>query len=151
MTISSVSSDSNVRRGYCRNQSHQVRIDVKVLRRSLATGNLSGAQTAFSTLVQDAQPLTRRGELAYYGFHGNDHAKEITPDAFADFAALNNALQANDLTGAQKAFGSMMQDLGAKSHNLAGAPKAFESMMEQLQRANTTPNGGTGSIVNTTA
>jgi hypothetical protein len=147
MAISGISSHFTVHQNQGGNQSHQIRMDVKALKRSLALGDLSGAQVAFNTLTQDAQAPTRRPEE----LHRRDSAESVTSSAFADFTSLNNAFQTNDLAGAQKAFASMLQDLGAKTHNLAGAPKAFTLMMQSLQNTVTTPGNSTGTIVDTMA
>jgi len=151
MAISGISSDFTVHGRHGGNQLRQVKMDVKALKRSLALGDLQGAQTAFTTLTQDAQATSRRSVQSHEELHGHDNTKGVTPNALADFAALDNALQTNDLAGAPTAFASMMQDLGAKAHNLAGAPKAFESMIQDLQNTATTPGSSIGSIVNTTA
>jgi hypothetical protein len=137
MTISSSSFSFAVRNSHSSNVKRQVRTDFKALKYSLATGDLPGAKTNFSTLTQDAQIQSRGGQ-------GNN-TEAIGANAITEFSTLKSALESDDLSGAQKAFTSMAQDLGAKAHNLAGAPAAFTAMVKGLQSTDSA-----GSILSTT-
>jgi len=98
MTVSpasSTSSDNDVWQTL-RKQRNQ---DFKALQSALQSGDLSGAQQAFSNFQQDAQSSSPAGK------------KTQNTQAVADFQSLQSALQSGDLNAAQKAFASWQHDL----------------------------------------
>lgn len=164
---------------------------VDSLSASLGSGDLSGARKALSTLRQNLQELVVRGRRA----HGREGAgprldNSGEPSAVGqDFKALWTSLTSGDLTGAQKAFDSLLTDLqqvqGAQPEatpsakgvradfssladslnagDLAGAQAAYARLQQEMQqlwqrRLPYEPNGAqaaasvaSGSLVNATA
>ena len=87
-------------------------------------GSLSDAQKAFATLQSDlkaaGQALGGQQMQKTHHHHHHHHGggaqntqntQSTTSNPFSDLATLGSALQSNDLTGAQNAFATLMQDL----------------------------------------
>ena len=103
----------------------QISNDLAAVGSALQSGSLTGAQNAFATLAQDVQSATQTasqvqgGQQTYEG-HGHHHhhhhgggISQATATTLSnDLAAVGSALQSGDLTGAQTAFTTLMQDLG---------------------------------------
>jgi hypothetical protein len=107
----------------------QRRTDFNNLAKALQSGDLSGAQQAFSDLTQTGRSTA--------GNSNNPISK--------DFAALGDALKSGDLSQAQDAFTKLKQDLQATQQNgqAGGAHHAHRG-----QRAPT--NDGDGATQNAT-
>jgi hypothetical protein len=155
MSVSAVSASTNVYQDRM-SQLQSVRQDFSSLTTSLASGDLTGAQTAFRTLVQDmgntgAQKSRQTGttsqlptdlttlgtalnskdltaaqkafatlldDLKAGGLHRHHHrhkgsAQNTTDTLNTDLTTLGNALNSGDLTAAQSAFATLMQDIGS--------------------------------------
>src|SRR5271157_2103560 len=70
--------------------------DLTALSSALQSGDLTGAQNAFATLMQDL---------------GSTNTQQATATLSTDLTALSSALQSGDLTGAQNTLATVMQDL----------------------------------------
>ena len=101
-------------------QNSQVSTDLAAVGSALQSGDLSGAQSAFATLTQDLQSSAQQaqsGQQAYMarGHHHHHHhggsQQSTGSNLGTDLAAVGSALQSGDLSGAQSAFGTLMQDL----------------------------------------
>jgi len=105
--------------------------DFNTLAQSLQSGNLTGAQQAFAALQQDIQSIghTQGGQQTSQ----SSQQTSQTSQQNNDFNTLAKALQSGDLTGAQQAFTSLMQDAQTAAANF------FNSSQTN------------GNIVNTTA
>jgi len=96
---------------------NQIGNDLAAVGSALQSGDLTGAQSAFATLTQDLQSAAQGGQQTYRG-HGHHHHRHEGSSQSAgttfgsDLAALGSALQSGNLTGAQSAFATLMQDLG---------------------------------------
>jgi hypothetical protein len=77
--------------------------DLKQLGQALKSGDLAGAQTAYTNIVA----LGQKGPFA-----GGDPFKINQREQ--DFAGVGQALQAGDLAGAQQAFGSLISTFKAR-------------------------------------
>ena len=103
----------------------QFSTDLAAIGTALKSGDLSGAQKAFATLQQDmqqAQQTQGGGQQAHKTHHHHHHhgggaqnAQSSTSNPFTDLAAIGSALQSGDLSGAQKAFATLQQDMGNSS------------------------------------
>lgn len=87
----------------------QLSTNLTSLGTALNAGNLSDAQKAFATLMQDL----KAGALRHHHHHHyhSDSAQNTTGAVSADLTSLGTALNSGDLTGAQKAFATLMQDI----------------------------------------
>jgi TolA-binding protein len=80
--------------------------DIDAIGKALSSGDLTGAQQAFSNLQSLGQPSAPSG---YGSTNGNSSADPITND----FNNLSSALQSGDLKSAQAAFKQLQSDLSS--------------------------------------
>lgn len=98
--------------------------DFESLANALQSGNLSSAQSAFSSLGQD---LPGMSQLLQASSSSESSATQNSP-IVKDLQSLQSALQSGDLSGAQKAFANLQQSLqqtgglprGHRHHHGAG-------------------------------
>ena len=100
----------------------QRRQDFEALAQALSSGNLSGAQSAFSALQQDSKNVGQAQSGQQTGAGGQDRFQTA-------LQALGQALSSGDLAAAQKAFASLQQAHGhhhrhAQTDGGTGAPAA---------------------------
>ena len=138
----------------------QLRTDLTAVGTALDSGNLSDAQKAFATLMQHLQA---GGVHHHHRHHRGGSAQNTTGTVSADLTALGTALNSGDLTTAQKAFATLMQDIGnngVQSTTATGSTGAQSatggqsnptaSLLDALQTTNgTTSQNGSGSSVTT--
>jgi outer membrane protein assembly factor BamD (BamD/ComL family) len=87
--------------------------EFKQLSSDLQSGNLSGAQQDFSTIKQDYQ-----NEQGHWGHHHHGGVQADPPKPIAqEFAQLGQALQSSNLSSAQQAYSSLLQDFSLASSN----------------------------------
>ena len=123
-----------------------------------SSGDLTAAQKAFATLLQDL----KAGGLHHHHHHHTGRAQNTTGSLDTDLTTLGNALQSGDLTGAQNAFATLLQDLGKKGTQSTtatnstdaqsaanGQSSATSSLVDTLQTTNGTSQNGTASSVST--
>jgi len=103
MSVSSIASTNNVYR-------NQIVQAFSNLQSSLSSGNLSTAQQAYGTLMQDLQ-----------GLQQTQGAQQTGSQIGIDLAAMGSALQSGNITVAQSAFATLMQDLGNGSTGTLGS------------------------------
>jgi hypothetical protein len=115
MSISGIAPDPTAYQNYAASPFQQVRKDFASLKTSLTSGDLTGAQKAFTALTQDLQTI-QSGQQAGAGSLLEN-----------DLAAIGNALQSNDLAGAQKALATLTQDMQKVRQSQGGrqGPKAL--------------------------
>jgi hypothetical protein len=122
-----------------------------------------------ASLANHKQEKARIGALTDGG--SAQTTQNTTSNPFADLAAIGNALQSGDLTGAQNAFATLMQDMGnssgqstastpgtdltalssaLQSGDLTGAQNAFATLMQDLQNSIGTLDNSTGQAIGTT-
>jgi hypothetical protein len=154
--------------------------DLAAIGTALQNGDVQGAQSAFATLQKDMQQMrqTQGGQQAQRAHHHHHHhhgggaqnAQNATSNPFNDLAAINSALQNGDLSGAQKAFVTLQQDLGntstqnatatpgtdltalgnaLQSNDLSGAQNVFATLMQDLQNSLVTLGTGSSQAVGT--
>lgn len=118
MSISALSSSliSDLSQPQNENPFRQVRQDFRQLASSLQSGDLSGAQSAFSNIQQLLQ-----------GNQGSSTSS--TPQN--DFAALGQALQSGSLSQAQSAFSQLQSDLRAGPPAAQAPPQAADQYQAQ--------------------
>lgn len=100
--------------------SSQLSNDLAAVGSALQSGNITDAQNAFATLTQDLQNALQtqatQGTQQVYGHHHHHHHGGSSQTASAsvsnDLAAVGSALQSGNVTSAQSAFATLMQDLG---------------------------------------
>ena len=91
----------------------QRRQDFESLDTALLSGDLGQAQSAFTQLSQDVQAAQGSGHArSPFAQLGQSDTK-----LGKDFAAVSDALSGGDITGAQKAFATLHQDLHAARQN----------------------------------
>src|SRR5215470_12737299 len=105
MAVSSVCTGMHNYPSPVQNNFKQRQQDFQSLADALQAGNLQGAQQAFAALQQDRASSPRVAEVT-----GTQQAGQSSPIR-QDIQALQSALQANDLAGAQKALTTFQQDL----------------------------------------
>jgi hypothetical protein len=94
--------------------------DFDTLAQALTSNNLAGAQQAFATFQQDLKNIPQS-----QGVQQSQAAQQTSqtgqPNPRDALAALNQALNSGNLTGAQNAFSALLQDLqgqtGAAHHH----------------------------------
>ena len=122
MSISALSSNLVNDLSQQQNPLRQIRQDFNQLASALQAGDLSGAQSAFSSLHQLLQ-----------GQQTGSNASSNGPSTIqSDFAALGQALQSGDLNQAQGAFSQLQNDIQTAQH-AAGSPG--QSLTQGLQAA----------------
>lgn len=156
-------------------QSSQQQSALDQLGQALQSGDLAGAQQAFAALKTSHHHHHSGGTQGTGGDSGGSSTIKN------DFNTLATALQSGDLTGAQKAFATLQQDMqntgqtqsaqqtsqtsqqnndfntlakALQSGDLTGAQQAFTSLMQDAQTAAANffnSSQTNGNIVNTTA
>jgi len=112
MSISGVSSSSSLTPTDWSSVKNQWKQDFKQLASALQSGNLSGAQKAYSALQQLQQSNQSGGQSS------NGQAASSSNNPIQnDFAALGQALSSGDLSGAQTAFSQLQTDMQAAGPN----------------------------------
>jgi hypothetical protein len=113
MSISGIPSPSNSYFTSPTNGGNSFRADFSQLADALNSGDLSGAQSAFSAL-QQLQP-GRFGAASSSGTTGTNgqNATGASNPISTDIATLSKALQSGDLSAAQTAFQKLQQDMSA--------------------------------------
>ena len=103
--------------------SSQLSSDLAAVGSALQSGNITDAQNAFATLTQDLQSTAQTQSTEQtYGHHHHHHGRssqaantssQAASASFStDLAAVGSALQSGNITSAQSAFATLMQDLG---------------------------------------
>ena len=100
-------SDSGV--AQARSAVQQQSQNFKALSSAIQSGDLSGAQSAFATLLQQIQSASQA--------HGGTSLFGQNSAIGKDFQAIGSALQSGDVSGAQSAMASFKQDLKAARHH----------------------------------
>jgi hypothetical protein len=108
MSISSISSYNSLYQANVQNIYQQEQQNIANLGNALQSGNLSGAQQAFSAFEQvlnssQNENQTQKAPITP-GTIGNNSVS-------SDLSALGNALQSQNTTSAQTAFNQLLQDL----------------------------------------
>jgi hypothetical protein len=101
------------------------------LGQALQSGNVSDAQKAYSALVQDLQQASARVHHHRHHRHhttvqqgaSSSDAQQSSPIAQA-FDSLGKALQSGDLSGAQQAYATIIQDLQQYGLNASAVSSA---------------------------
>lgn len=112
MSVAGISSTSVAAQPSLLATFQQRRNDFQQLAQSLQSGDLAGAQAAFTDLTN----LSRNSKAG---------ASSSTSQIGQDFAAIGQALQSGDLAGAQQAFATFQQDVKG----------AFQPPSQNLQAA----------------
>jgi len=107
MSISPISCISGPAQTQGQSRSQQIRQDFKQLANSLQSGDLGGAQQAYSALQKLLPNQAQNGQQSSSG--GNPIS--------SDFKALGQALQSGDLSSAQSAFSQLQNDLKSQSQS----------------------------------
>jgi len=137
--------------------SSQISTDLTALGDALNSKDPTAAQKAFATLVQDL----KAGRLHHGHRHHHKGNTQNNTDALkTDLTTLGTALQSGDLTAAQKAFATLMQDLGnngTQNATAAGSTSTATenqgsttaSMLGTFQAASSTSQSGSASYAAT--
>jgi hypothetical protein len=126
--------------------------DFSQLASAIQSGNLTAAQSAFSTL----QGLSSQGQSSTVSPSGNSSSASSSGNTISnDFAALGQALQSGNITNAQSAFAQLQTDMQAQQssghhhhhHHHGGAGASGSSTNGQNTVSSTSlPNNSTLSI-----
>ncbi len=100
--------------------SSRISTDLAAVGSALTSGSISDAQSAFATLTQDMQNALQtqavQGTQQTYGHHHHHHGDSSqtasSTSLSTDLASVGSALQSGNVTSAQSAFATLMQDLG---------------------------------------
>ena len=103
--------------------SSQISNNLAAVGNALQSGNITDAQKAFATLTQDLQDALQtqaaQGTQQVYGHHHHHHhggsSQTASASLSSDLAAVGSALQSGNITSAQSAFATLLQDLGNSS------------------------------------
>lgn len=155
MTISSVSSTNNAyQTSSVQDNLKQARQDFQNLAGALQSGDLSGAQNAFSALQQIMQSVPASGQTQS---QGNSTQNQLS----TDMTALAKALQSGDMSSAQDAFKKLQQDMqvARQGHHHAHGAKGASNAPSSSTGSSTTGttdsdgdnDGSAGKAVNVTA
>jgi hypothetical protein len=112
MSISGVSSQSNLSQTDSASSIYQLRQSFKQLATSLQSGDLSGAQKAFSAL----ESLLQSNQPASQSAPAQSPAAPPSP-VQDDLTALGQALSSGDLSSAQSDFAKLQKDLQPAGQN----------------------------------
>ncbi|MGA2332680.1 MAG: hypothetical protein ABSG75_13070 [Syntrophales bacterium] len=157
MSIPNISSSSDYYQRYSINGSDSLRQqgqqDLKSLADALKLGDLSGAQSAFASLLQllqtnsssSANSQTQSAAISS-AFSSSNGTSPVT----SDLSALGQALQSSDLTGAQNDFSKLMQDIqsigGGHHHHHHHHHKTSASSQDTTNASATGSSTGTNSV-----
>ena len=116
MSISALSSNliTDLSQQYQQNPLQQIRKDFNQLASALQSGDLSGAQSAYSSIQQ----LLQDNQSSSNSISGSNGTSTIQND----FATLGQALQSGDLSQAQSAFSQLQSDFKAASQSAQALP-----------------------------
>ena len=109
MNVSNVTSATNSYTNPYQTNFRQGVQDFQSLASALQSGNLSGAQSAFSSLEQDLPGIS---QVLQAGANSSASGTSTNPIGQA-LQSLSSALQSGDISGAQQAFASLQQGLQA--------------------------------------
>ncbi len=145
MSISPISAASLGQSVLAASNSTQLQQTFQSLQNSLTTGDLNGAQTAFSTL----QLLNRNLENAS-GSSASNSSQLST-----DLTALGSALSAGDLSTAQSAFATVNNDLisgnsPSLTNETSAATEAGQLVSQLLGSLNVNTSSDTSSAADST-
>jgi hypothetical protein len=124
MSVNSISAISNANSQVAQSgqisPARKLKQDFDTLAQALGSNNLAGAQQAFAAFQQDLKNIPQS-----QGLKQSQTAQQTSqvsqPNPQDALAALNQALSSGDLTGAQNAFSTLLQDLqgqaGAAHHH----------------------------------
>ncbi len=117
MSISALSSNliTDLSQQYQQNPLQQIRKDFNQLASALQSGDLSGAQSAYSSIQQ----LLQDNQSSSNSITGSNGTSTIQND----FATLGQALQSGDLSQAQSAFSQLQSDFKAASQSAQALPQ----------------------------
>jgi hypothetical protein len=149
MSISSFSSASNpyLQPGQA-NPYRQAQTDYSALSQTLAAGNLSGAQQAFSAFQQDLQ-----GIQAVQGVQPAS-AQSGTSNFQNQLSSVGQALQSGNLTAAKNAFASLQQGVQQSAQLASGHAHHFHHAARSTLATFAAPGSASGNVssrINTTA
>ncbi len=116
-------------------QSNTLNQDFTALGQALQSGNLSDAQTADTTLLQDLQKSHHHHHHHSHSTNGQATTPQSNPIVQA-FDTLGKALQWGDLSTAQQAYSTIVQDLQQYGLNVAAV--STSSAAAQLPGINLT-------------
>ncbi len=133
MTVSGVSTTDSVYSSDMQNAFKQRMNDFKQLGSSLQSGDLAGAQKAFSALQQDVQAS------------GQQSGTNTQTDAAMQ--KLQDSLKSGDLAGAQQAFAALKQGHGHHRHRTSDSTQSSPTTTASTGNTST---GSSGSIVDVT-
>jgi hypothetical protein len=131
MSISPLSSSllSDLSQQHRQNPFQEIRQDFEQLSSALQSGDLSGAQSAYSSIQQLLQN--------YQGSSNNGAGSNGVSTIQNDFSAVGQALQSGDLTEAQSAFAQLQTDAQsvrqAKFGDTATAPQVQNQQVQNQQ------------------
>ena len=117
MSISALSSNliTDLSQQYQQNPLQQIRKDFNQLASALQSGDLSGTQSAYSSIQQ----LLQDNQSSSNSTAGSNGSSTIQND----FATLGQALQSGDLSQAQSAFSQLQSDFKAASQSAQALPQ----------------------------
>lgn len=112
----------------------QRRLDIQQLAQALQSGDLAGAQAAYTTLSALRRSLPAQNAS---GQSGTSAGPFLDKKVAQDFNAIGKALQSGDLEGAQQAFATFLQDTqgtarGHRQSRFAPSPNTTPEMIINL-------------------
>ncbi|HME44540.1 MAG TPA: hypothetical protein VKF36_15730 [Syntrophorhabdales bacterium] len=154
---------TNAQSGQQTGTTSQISTDLTALGAALNAKDLTTAQSTYATLLQDLQvgQQTQKAHHHHHHHHASD-AQSTTDTLNTDLKTLGTALQSGDLTTAQSAYATLMQDIGntatqsatttssTSTQTVAASQSSSTSaLVDALQTANGTSQNGSVSSVNT--
>jgi hypothetical protein len=120
MSVAGISSTGALAQSGFISTLQQRRNDFQQLAQALQSGDLSGAQAAFSDLTSLNQ---------------NRGVQSANSTISNDFSAIGQALQSGDLAGAQQAFATLQQDVQSAFQQSGGSAQSSQQVTQQAQQS----------------
>jgi ribosomal protein S20 len=127
----------------------QFKQDIQALQTALAAGNLEGAQKAFAAVQTDTSQFR-----ASNATKTSDSAQGGSNPVQKDLQALQSALSAGDIAGAQKAFSAFQSDVKSArthhGHHHRHAESNSTTVPANMTESAPSSNSNTGTLFNFT-
>ena len=153
MSISGINSSNAAYQNTLQSPFQQGTADFQQLGQSLSTGNLSGAQQAFSALMsliqfQGSSAANTNGSSG----NGSPLSGGNGSPLAADLTQIGQALQGGNLSAAQQGFANLMQHLHGHGHHHHGGNVQGGQNVQAVPAASSSDGDGDGSgTINVTA
>jgi outer membrane protein assembly factor BamD (BamD/ComL family) len=141
MSFSAISSNAPTQTNLLQSLLQQSRAQFQKLAQDLQSGNLAAAQQNFSQLTQNASS-SRSASSPVSGSTTASLPATATLQINQDLSTLASSLQSGNLSGAQKAYASLQQDLQASNSTRQVHHHHHHAVSESAQSSTPSANSG---------